>query len=191
MQMDLLDEIMPTWHFGNRHQVVVDAPVERVADAVESLRLDRDSSWLVRTLFRARGLSFPSGPTPRSALTASGFSVLGERPGREIVFGIAGKFWAPREMAHLVRVPDARAFIEFARRGEAKGAMSIRVEPLGDRRTLLATETRVWCTDRRARTLFGLYWTLIRVPSGLIRTDMLRSIARRATEVAPVASAAG
>lgn len=179
--MTLLDEIIPSWHFGNRHQIVVNAPADRVAEAIESFRLDRDSSWLVRLSFRARGLSIPSAPSARAALTASGFSVLAERPGSEIVFGIAGKFWAPREMANLVRVPDARTFIEFAEPGQAKGAMNLRVEPQADGRTLLATETRVWCADRRARRLFGLYWTLIRIPSGLIRHDMLRAIARRAT----------
>jgi hypothetical protein len=186
--MNLLDEIIPMWHFGNHHHIVVAAPTDRVAEALESLRLDRDASWLVRALFRARGLSIPSGPTPRAGLVASGFSVLGERPGREIVFGIAGKFWAPREMANLVRVPDVRAFVEFAEPGQAKGAMNILVEPLDDGRTLLGTETRVWCTDRRARLLFGAYWTLIRIPSGLIRGDMLRAIARAATSpITPVA----
>jgi hypothetical protein len=180
-RMDLLDEIIPTWHYGNHHQIVVAAPADRVVGALESLRLDRDASWLVRALFRARGLSPPTGRSPRAALTATGFSVIGEHPGREIVFGIAGKFWAPREMANLVRVPDARAFEEFAEPGQAKGAMSIRVESLDDGRTLLGTETRVWCSDRRARFLFGVYWTLIRIPSGLIRADMLRAIARRAT----------
>jgi hypothetical protein len=181
----LLDEIMPSWHFGNQHSTIVDAPAARVAEAVESLRLDRDASPLVRLLFRARGLSFPSGPTPRAALTSTGFSVLAERPGREIVFGIAGKFWAPREMANLVRVPDARRFIEFDRPGQAKGAMNILVEPISDDRTLLRTETRVSCTDRRARLLFGAYWTLIRIPSGWIRGDMLRAIARRAMQPEP------
>src|SRR5437762_3011801 len=156
----LLDEIMPTWHFGSHHSTVVAAPAARVAEAVESLRLDRDASPLVRLLFRARGLSFPTGPTPRDALTSTGFSVLAEEPGREIVFGIAGKFWAPREMAHLVRVPDATAFIEFDRPGEAKGAMNILVDPISGDRTLLRTETRVACTDQRSRLLFGAYWTL-------------------------------
>ena len=181
----LLDEIMPTWHFRNHHSMVVAAPAARVAEAVESLDLGRDLSPLVRLLFRARGLSTPSGPTPRAAMTSTGFTVLAEQPGREIVFGIAGKFWAPREMANLVRVPDARAFIAFDRPGEAKGAMNIRVEPISDDRTLLRTETRVSCTDRRARLLFGVYWTLIRIPSGWIRGDMLRAIARRALQPAP------
>jgi hypothetical protein len=179
--MDLLDEIIPEWHFGNHHQIIVDAPADRVAEAIDSMRLDRDSSWLVRFLFRARGLSVPSGPTPRAALESTGFSVLAERAGREIVFGIAGKFWAPREMANLVPVPDAEAFRAFAVPGQAKGAMAIRVEPLDDGRALLATETRVRCSDRRARILFAFYWTLIRIPSGIIRADMLRAIARRAT----------
>jgi hypothetical protein len=179
--MDLLDEIIPTWHFGNHHQVVVYAPADRVAETLESMRPDRDASWFVRLFFRARGLRVPGGSSPRDALTSSGFSVLGERPAREVVFGIAGKFWAPREMANLVRVADADAFRAFAEPGRAKGALSLKLEPLDDARTLLSTETRVWCSDRRAQLLFGFYWTLIRIPSGFIRTDMLRTIARRAS----------
>jgi len=178
--MNLLDEIMPVWHFGNHHQVVVDAPADRVAGALETINMATDSAWYVRAFFRARGLGVPTGSTPREALVGTGFSLLGERPGREIVFGIAGKFWAPREMANLVRVPDAGAFRAFAEPGQAKGAMNLRVEPMDDGRTLLATETRVWCSDRKARLLFGLYWALIRIPSGLIRADMLRAIARKA-----------
>lgn len=189
----LLDQIMPTWHFRSHHSAVVDAPAARVAEAVESLHLDRDLSPLTRLLFRARGLSCPSGADPRNALTSIGFSVLGEQPGREIVFGIAGKFWAPREMANLARMHDARAFIEFDRPGEAKSAMNILVEPISDDRTLLRTETRVSCTDHRARLLFGAYWTLIRIPSGCIRRDMLRAIARHAVrrEPAPLATFSG
>jgi hypothetical protein len=179
----LLDEIQPVWHFRNRHSRVVDASADTVAEALESMRLDRDASPLVRLLFRARGLTFPSGPTPRAALTSSGFSVLAERPGREIVFGIAGKFWAPREMAHLVHVPDAHTFVEFDRPGEAKGAISLSVDPISEGRALLRTETRVMCSDLRARLLFSAYWTLIRIPSGVIRRDMLGAIARRAEEL--------
>ncbi|MGH2728588.1 MAG: hypothetical protein ACRDKS_16580, partial [Actinomycetota bacterium] len=184
--MMLLDEIIPSWHVRSRYETVVEASPDRVAQAIESLRLDRDASWLVRLLFRARGLSLRMDATPRAALTDVGFAVLGERPGREIVFGIAGKFWATREMANLVRVPDARAFAAFGRPGQAKAAMNFLVEPLGDGRTLLSTETRVWCSDDRARRLFGLYWTLNRIPSGLIRVEALRAIARHALSSEPV-----
>ena len=183
MTQMLLDEIQPVWHVRSRHSRVVEASVDHVADALESFRLERDASPLMRFFFRARGLSLPSGANPREALTATGFTVLAEREGREIVFGIAGKFWAPREMANLVRVPDARAYMEFDRPGEAKGAMTFVGEPLSDCRTLLKTETRVTCSDLRARLLFGAYWTLIRIPSGLIRNDLLRAIAHRAEEL--------
>lgn len=181
----LLEEIQPVWHFRSRHSRVVKAPAATVFNAWESARLDRDATPLVRLLFRARGLSVPTGPTPRQALGSIGFSVLAERPGREVVFGIAGKFWAPREMAHLLRVPDAAAFAAFERPGEAKGAMSLLAHPLTADLTLLRTETRVTCTDPRARLLFGAYWTLIRIPSGLIRHEMLRTIARRAEQPEP------
>ena len=179
--MHLLDEIIPSWHFGNHHQLIVDAPPERVADALETFRLDRHAHPIVRALFRARGISLPDEPTSRSTLAGVGFTVLGERPGREIIFGIAGKFWAPREMANLEPVPDADAFRAFAKPGRAKGAMSVRIEPMDDGRSLLSTETRVWCSDRRARVMFAAYWTLIRIPSSFIRNDMLRAIARLAT----------
>ena len=187
--MDLLDELVPQWHFGNKHHVVVAAAPDDVAAALESFRLDRDASPFVRFFFRARGLSIPTGPSPREALTAEGFSVLAERPGREIVFGVAGKFWAPREMAHLMRVPDAETFKRFAEPGQAKGAIGFRIEPRAHGGAILETETRVWCTDRRARLLFAAYWTLISIPSGIIRRDMLRAIARRASRTAATVAA--
>ena len=179
----LLDEIQPVWHFRSAHSKIVDASADSVAEALESFRLDRDASPLIRFFFRARGLSLPSAPNPRETLEAIGFSVLGERPGREIVFGIAGKFWAVREMANLVRVPDADAFRQFDRPWQAKGGLMFLVEPMADGRTLLRTETRVTCNDLRARLLFTAYWTLIRIPSGLIREDLLRAVARRAEEL--------
>jgi hypothetical protein len=44
----------------------------------------------------------------------------------------------------------------------------------------LTTETRVLAEDRRARRLFLLYWTVIRLPSGLIRRVWLGAIRNRA-----------
>ena len=182
MTTTLLDEIQPVWHYRSHHSRVIDAPADRVAEALENFDIERDTSLLVRFLFRARGLPLPNGSTPREALGSIGFSVLAERPGREIVFGIAGRFWAPQELANLVRAPDAEAFKKFNVPGQAKGAMAFVIEPLEDGRTLLRTETRVTCSDARARLLFGAYWALINIPSGLIRRDLLHAIARRAEQ---------
>jgi hypothetical protein len=109
-----------------------------------------------------------------------GFAVLAEEPGRELVLGIAGRFWAIRERANLLRTPDEAAFRAFREPGCAKAAMNFRVEDAGDGTTRLSTETRVRCLDRGARRNFALYWMAIGPFSGLIRRVMLRGIARAA-----------
>src|SRR2546422_4460702 len=100
----LLDALMPGFDFGNRHAIVVAAPPERVAEAAETYSLATDGSAFVRLLFRLRGLTPPSG-TLRAAARAMGFAVLAEEPRREIVLGVAGRFWALDERANLISLP--------------------------------------------------------------------------------------
>jgi hypothetical protein len=68
----------------------------------------------------------------------------------------------------------------FAQPDWVKAAFDFVLEADGDG-TLVSTETRVSATDARTRRRFGLYWMLIRAGSGLIRRDLLRELARRAT----------
>ena len=171
----LLDEVLPEFDVRSRHARRVAATPERVADAVEAFRLSRAASLLLRV----RGVRLPSG-TIRDVLAGSGFAVLAERPGREVVAGIFGEFWALREQAHLEAPPDLQAFRSFDRPGWAQGAISLRIDPLGEGATEVSTETRVRCVDDRARRRFAVYWTLIRVFSGWLRRDLLRTIARTA-----------
>src|SRR3989475_313894 len=139
---------------------VVRPPPERVAEAAETYSLATDGSAFVRLLFRLRGLTPPSG-TLRAAARAMGFAVLAEEPRREIVLGVAGRFWALDERANLISLPDAQAFVAFSRPGHAKATMSLRYAPLADGRTRLSTETRVTCVDAAAYRRFTLYWALI------------------------------
>ena len=178
MTPSLLDRLMPEFDFRSRHSTVVQAPREAVAEAVSSYRMDQGGSRLVRWLFRLRGLRAVEGPL-RPALTSRGFRVLAERPGEEVVFGIAGRFWAVRELAALVAVEDAARFVRYAEPGAAKAALSLTMEavPAGTR---LSTETRVKCVDARAYRRFAPYWALVKPFSGWIRRDILRGIAERA-----------
>jgi hypothetical protein len=173
----LLDEVLPKFHYHSRHDRHVLASPEDVARAVERYRLDRDSSPFVRLLFRLRGLRIPSGSV-RDALTGTGFNVLAERPGEEIVVGTIGRFWALREQDYMEAPRDLEDFHTFAPPGWAKGAMTLRVEPRDDGSTTLVTETRVLCMDDHARRRFAAYWALINVFSGWIRRDFLGGIAR-------------
>lgn len=179
----LLDEVLPEFDYRSRHDRHVLAPPERVARVVEQYQFVRDSSPLVRLLFRLRGLKIPSGSL-RDAVTGSGFGVLAERPGEEIVVGTTGRFWALREQDYMEAPRDLDDFHTFAPPGWAKAAVTLRVEPRDDGSSTLVTETRVLCMDEHARRHFAPYWAFIRVFSGWIRQDLLRRIARIAEQAA-------
>ena len=168
----LLDEVLPEFDFRSRHARRVDAPPEWVAEAVDIFRLGRAASLL----FKIRGVHLPSGSL-RDAITGSGFTVLAEQPGVEVVAGTNGRFWAVREQAHMEAPPDLETFRAFDRPGWAQAAVSIRIEPLEDGSTHVTTETRVRCIDDAARRRFAIYWTVIRFFSGWLRRDFLRRIA--------------
>jgi hypothetical protein len=143
-----------------------------VAEAVDIFRLGRAASLL----FKIRGVRLPSGSI-RDVVTGSGFTVLAERPGVEMVAGTNGQFWALRELAHMEAPLDLDAFRAFDRPRWAQGAISIRIEPLEDGATDVTTETRVRCVDDAARRRFAIYWLFIKVFSGWLRRDLLRRIA--------------
>jgi hypothetical protein len=176
--MKLLDRVLPQYEFGSRHTIIVDGPPEAVSAAFSQFRLEADGPWLMRVLFHLRGLHALRG-TLRHALATRGFIVLAEEPGEEVVFGVAGRFWALRELRALVALPNLAAFHEFKTPGTAKAAMSVRYEALADGRTRLSTETRVHCVDRTAFRWFRLYWFVIEPFSGLIRRDLLKAIDRK------------
>ena len=71
----------------------------------------------------------------------------------------------------------------FDRPGMAVAAWNFTVLPT-DEGSLVATETRVRCTDAAARRSFARYWRVVRPFSGLIRTEALRAI-RRTAESSP------
>ena len=171
----LLDEVLPEFDVRSRHARRVHAPPEWVAEAVETIAPGRVESLL----FRLRGLPVPPGSI-RERLSRSAFTVLAERPGVETVAGTFGQFWALRELAHMEAPTDLEAFRAFDRPVWAKGAISIRIDPLEDGSTEISTETRVRCVDNAARRRFAVYWSIIRILSGWLRRDLLRRIARLA-----------
>ncbi len=171
----LFDEVLPDFDVRSRHVRVVRAIPQRVMRAVENVRIGGAASLL----FKLRGVALPSG-TIRDVLARSSFTVLAEDPGREVVAGTFGQFWAFRERAHMEAPRDAEVFRAFDRPGWAQGAISVRVEALDDRWSQVSTETRVRCVDETARRWFAAYWTLIRPFSGWLRRDFLRRVARAA-----------
>ena len=181
--MSLIDGWMPHGEFSERHAIHVAAPPEAAYAAVR--RLDLGRSPLVRVLFALRSLPaylVRRGRGERAlgvtmeGLLKSGFVLLQEDPPREVVLGLAGRFWTPT--GGIVRF-DPAEFRAFDRPGMAVAAWNFTVQP-ADGGCRVTTETRVRCTDEAARRSFRRYWRVVRPFSGLIRQEALRAIRRTA-----------
>ncbi|MBI4635527.1 MAG: hypothetical protein HY727_04170 [Candidatus Rokubacteria bacterium] len=180
----LIDELLPRFDEVERHELVVRAPAPAVYAALR--RVDLLGPRVVRWLILLRGLPSalsgprrrrPRGPVTLERLLESGFVLLGERAGRELALGIAGRFWRPAGERLAL---DADGFRAFDRPGHAKAVWTFSLEEQADGTTRLVTETRIQCLDRASRRRFRLYWRLVRPFSGLIRIALLRAIAREA-----------
>lgn len=99
-------------------------------------------------------------------------------PWREVVFGIAGKFWRPD--GALRPIADREAFLAFAEDGCVKAAWNLRVEQTSPETCVFSTETRIRYFGPAARRKFRLYWSIVGPFSGLIRRLLLRGVRRRA-----------
>jgi hypothetical protein len=168
-----LDAFLPAYDVWEHHQVSVRAEPIAAYRAMETVRLS--DSWVVSALLRLRGLKAPR--TTLAAGLRSRFVVLREEPGREVVFGLAGRFWRPR--GNIRDLDSAAAFESFEESGFAKTAWNfVFTGETGG--TRISTETRVRCFGAASRMKFRAYWTLVGPFSGLIRMEMLRLIKRRA-----------
>jgi hypothetical protein len=181
----LIDHFLPDYDVSEYHQTRVAAPPALSYDAIR--RLDLGRSPVSMALVAARGLIALFQPRqarelygplirrPRLTLDdiqRAGFVLLGERPGREIVLGVAGTFWRPG--SGIVRV-EAPEFVTWHEPGFAKAVLSFAVGP-DDTGSIVSTETRVLCMGSDARRSFRRYWRVIGPFSGLIRQRALALI---------------
>ena len=182
--MELIHRLLPEWQFAERHALVLNgvSPARAYASIVPGL--SADDPLIARAialretpgrLLRTFGLSRNTLPTRPFGFHS--FAMLGEVPGREVAFGLAGRFW---QMDYgLRRIADTEAFMAMT--DQPRLVLNVCVEPLDGQRCQLVTHTRVHCPDEAQRRRFLPYWVLIRPVSGLIRGRLLRRIARIAS----------
>jgi len=172
----LIDDFLPNPDFSAAYQVPVNAPVSRVHERL--LAVDFNASPIVRLLLslrtgrRVRRHRAPGNFAQR--FEDSGFVILAEVPGEEVVIGVAGRFWRPDGGRCLELKPGD--FIAFSQAGSAKAAMNFRMRSHTENRTLLSTETRVACFGPAACWKFRLYWAVVAPFSGLIRKVILQQV---------------
>ena len=165
----LIDQILPRYDEREYHQIELRGKPTQVYESVRAL--DFSDSFLIRILFRLRGL--PATLKSVDDLLEAGFVLVDELPGQEFVLGLIGKFWAPT--AKLEKV-NALRYREFNHKGYAKVAWNFAVNKTSHGLVKVSTETRIICMDDRSRRRFRLYWRLVVFFSGLIRREMLRCL---------------
>ena len=144
---------------------------------------DLAASVFVKALFALRAIpslfarSHRAAPIPRSRDAArsspTGFFLLAEDRGREVVVGVMGRFLE----ADRQSLPgDRQRFLAPPSPGTARAAWNFAVPEQPQGRSLLTTETRVLCADEAALRSFRRYWRVVGPFSGLIRRYMLASI---------------
>ena len=187
----LLDAVLPTYDFRERHALWVPAPPERVYTALQ--QVTPADTPLLRRLFEVRALparlvgrrvrGYDQAEPLWDQFVAAGFPVLAAVPCEEVVVGRIGQFWRVWD-AHAVPIDNAEEFRTFATPGYAKVALNVTLTrlPWG---TQLATETRIGTTDPAARRLFVPYWLVFQVGSAAIRHSWLHAVKRRALASAP------
>jgi len=163
---------------------LIDAPAERVRQAVKDVTAGEIFLFQLFTTVRRLGRSAPEGilnaPSDRPILevaTRSGFILLADSD-REVTFGAVVA--SPRELRRSAEGLDANWFNSLTVPGIAKAGMNFLIEPDGPNRTRLTTETRVFATDRRTLQAFTAYWRTIFPGSWILRVTWLDAIAKRA-----------
>ena len=181
--MGLMQQLLPEWHFAERHESVLEGVTPAQAFAAIVPGLSAEDPWIQRAIalrewpgrvLRSLGLS--RNTLPPQAFGFHSFTLLAQAPGLEVVFGLAGRFW---QMDYGLRpVADAAAFARLA--DQPRLLLNVCVEPLDEHRCRLVTHTRVHCPTDAQRRLFAPYWYAIRPVSGLIRQRLLHRMARLA-----------
>lgn len=178
----VLDDVLPTYQFGEHHEIQVDAPPERVLAAARAvtareIRLFRLLTWLRSPHLPGSGresILNPSADRPiLDVALGSGFVLLREDPGREIVIGAVvccGRRFPPRSPEEFQAVQGSLA----------RAAMNFHVERVGPGASRLVTQTRIAATDQDSTGRFAAYWRVIYPGSALIRLMWLRAIKSRA-----------
>ena len=178
-----LDDFIPVSQFGERHSILIHAPRDKVyralrATTAEEIRFFRILTWIrsPRLPWRQTRESILA-PSPREPILdvalRSGFLLLAEEPGDEMVLGTV-------VCCRRAGIEDPAGFARLDGPGYAKAAMNFRLRDAGAGETWLSTETRIFATDDRTKRRFAVYWRVIYPGSALIRRMWLRAVKENA-----------
>ena len=170
----LADKYLPQFHYNEIHRIAIAASPASISKHLASL--DVSESWIIRLLLTLRGIPKKTA-TGIEGWKRMGFVVLEHQPDKEIVLGLIGQFWKTHGNIQQVQPEE---FVTFNKDGYLKALWNFEIIPVSASQVKLETETRVYCTNENVRKKFGRYWFFVKPFSGLIRTEMLKIIKRKA-----------
>lgn len=170
----LQNKYLPAPHFSEIHRIGIRQSPEKVWPLVD--RLDFGGSNVIRFLFALRGL--PARMMNIDGLAKARFKLLESRQ-HELIIGLVGQFWRPSGNLQSFTPME---FIGYDTPGFTKATWSFSLTG-NARSSILETETRIYCTDERARRRFRRYWFLIKPFSGSIRMEILKGIRTKAEKL--------
>jgi hypothetical protein len=184
----LIERFLPRYHLRQVDRVAVAAGLEPAWTAVRGMDLYA-IPW-VRALFglrllpeialkrlRGKDARFPKTSTIDDIGKAdTGFRILGQEPGREVVVGAIGTFWQARIAFQGL---DAAEFASFRAPGCGKLAWALRVDPRTQDTSWVSLDLRVTATDEASWRRFKRYWRLIGPFSHAMRRGALAALRRQ------------
>lgn len=179
-RQSLLDEVLPEYHFHERHEILVHAPPERIVAVWNKVTVGE--LGYAEQFMRIRRMAFGNFRRPPSlkaqSLSQTGVpGILLRQDAHEIVSGMAGSPWS----GHAAGLPkNAEEFGRFSASNAVKIVFNMRVEDAGNGWSRLSTETRVLALDNSARHKMTPYWRVIYPGSSVMRSWWLDAIRRRA-----------
>jgi hypothetical protein len=185
----IIDTVMPTADVSLAEHALVHADAPTTFRAARELDFLTVHTPLVDAAMWTRGLPARLGgheakAPPRLVIAEGdplpGWVLLGEQPGRELLFGAVGRFWQPSIEWRDVAVED---FAKFAEPGWGKIAANFVVLPYGEEAALLTYECRTATTDVESRRSFERYWQLMRPFVAHIFRATVRTIRANAEKI--------
>jgi hypothetical protein len=177
----LLDELMPQPDVRERFATIVRAPAPLVLDT--ACHFDLQSMWLVRIIFRMRGVLMrtpAASERTRQGILAEtlglGWRLL-HRDERSVIVGARCQPW--RGDVVFTSIPPDE-FARYDRPEQVKILWTLEVDALGPAETRFSHETRAAATDDGARRRFHRYWRWARFGILAIRYLMMPAVRREA-----------
>ena len=179
----LLEDFLADSDFRQVHTITVRAPAEYVFRSLKGITPAQiplfRGLFVIRTLpARLLGKGEPplaGGQPILEQMLNTGFVLLAEETGRELVVGTVGQFWKLKGAPF--KVANELEFLAFDRPDYAKAVMNFYMRDDEARGiTTVSTETRIQIPDINARRKFAAYWLMIRWGSGLIRRTWLSAL---------------